>query len=75
MIAVVNSVLVGTCAGVAVEALPIGSLVTALAAGAIAGVATLSLQRRHHRGAIDAYRPENIDRAAILVSPAQQGER
>ena len=72
MVALVNSVLIGACAGLLLEALPIGSLAVALAAGAIAAVTTLSMQHRHHRRARDAYRPEAIDRAAIFVPPAQE---
>jgi ribose/xylose/arabinose/galactoside ABC-type transport system permease subunit len=74
MVAVVNSVVIGACAGLAVAALPIRSLVIALAAGAIAGLAALSIQRRHHRQASDTYRQELIDRAAILIPAIEQGE-
>jgi hypothetical protein len=74
MVAVVNSVVIAACAGLAVEALTNASLVVALAAGPIAGVASLSTQRRHHRQASDTYSPEGIDRAAIVV-PAAQGGR
>jgi hypothetical protein len=55
MVAVVNSVVIGPCAGLAVRKLAIGSLVVVLAVGAITGVATLLMQRRHHRRAMDAY--------------------
>jgi hypothetical protein len=74
MVAVVNSVLIGACTGLAVEVLPIRSFIIALAAGASAGAATLSSHRRHHRRATDAYTPQTIDRAAIFVSTPQQGE-
>ena len=73
MVAVVNSVVIGACAGLAVQALAIGSLVVALAAGALAGVAGLAIHRRHHRRASDAYTPEGIDRLATFVPAAQQG--
>ena len=33
---------------------------------------TLFVQRRHHRHAGDAYRPEAVDRAAIFVPAAKQ---
>jgi hypothetical protein len=72
MVAVVNSVVIGACAGLAVTILPIGSLVVALTTGAVAGLAALSIQRRHHRRASDRYTPEGIDRAAILA-PAVLG--
>ena len=74
MVAVVNSVVIGACAGLAVGILPIGSLVVTLSAGSIVGAATLSIERRHHRRTSAAYTPEGIDRAAIFVPPAQQGE-
>jgi hypothetical protein len=67
MVAVVNTVVIGACAGLAVAVVPIGSLGVPLAAGAIAGAATLSIQRRHQRQATDAYTPEGNDRAATFV--------
>jgi hypothetical protein len=70
MVAVVNSVVIGACAGLVFEALGVGSLVSALAAGAITGAATLKIQRRHQQRARDAYRPEDVDRSAILVPMA-----
>jgi hypothetical protein len=73
MVAVVNSVVIAACAGLAVEALTNASLVGAIAAGTIAGVSSLSVQRRHHRQASDTYSPEGIDRAAIVVPAAQWG--
>lgn len=73
MVAVVNSVLIGACAGLLLATLPIGSLAVALAAGAITALATLSVQHRHHTRARDAYRPDAIDRAAIFVPAAEQG--
>jgi hypothetical protein len=74
MVGVVNSAVIGACAGLAIETLPIGSFAVVLMAGSITGVATLVLHRRHHRRARDAYRPEGIDRAAILVPVAQETE-
>jgi hypothetical protein len=73
MVAVVNSVVIAASVGLAVGRLPIGSLAVALAAGAIAGAAALSIQRRHHRRASDGYTIEDIDRAAISVPDAQRG--
>jgi hypothetical protein len=67
MIAVVNSVVLGSCAGLLLRALGIGSLPTILAAGGIVGAAAVGLQRRHHCHVRDAYAPEAIDRAAIIV--------
>lgn len=73
MVAVVNSVVIGACVGLAVTMLPIGFLVVALAAGAIAGLAALSIQRRHHRRAIDRNTAEGVDRAAIFAPAAPWG--
>jgi len=73
MVAVVNSVVIGACVGLAVTMLPIGSLVVALTAGAVAGAAALSMQRRHQRRASDRYTPEGIDRAAIFAPAAPSG--
>jgi hypothetical protein len=74
MVAVVNSMVIGACAGLAVSIFPIGSLGVALAAGAIAGVTSLSKKRRHHRRVVEAYRPEDIDRAATFVPATEQGD-
>ena len=68
MVAVVNSAVIGACVGLAVTLLPIGSLVVALAAGAFAGPAALSMHRHHHRRAFERYTPEGVDRAAIVAS-------
>jgi hypothetical protein len=67
MIAVVNSVVIAAT-------LSTGSLSLVLAVGAVTGVATLILQRRHHVRVRDAYAPEAVDRAAIFVPPAQTAE-
>jgi hypothetical protein len=57
MVAVVNSVVIGACGGLIVETLFTGSLLVALAVGAVTGVATLIVQRRHHLRVRDAYAP------------------
>jgi hypothetical protein len=72
MVAVVNSVVIGACVGLAVAALPIHSLAVALVVGATTGLAALSMQRRHHRRASVAFRPEGIDRAATLIRVTEQ---
>ena len=74
MVAVVNSVVIGACACLAVAVVPIGSLGVALAVGAVAVVATLSIQHRHHRRASDASRTDTIDRAATFVPATHRGE-
>ena len=74
MVAVVNSVVTGACAGLLIAILPIGSLAVVLAAGAVTGAAALWIQRRHHRRASDAYTPERVDRAAISLPAARQTE-
>jgi hypothetical protein len=72
MVAVMNSVVIGACAGLLLEALNAGSLAITLAAGAVIGASTLLVQRLHHGRARDASRPEAVDRAAIVVPQAKQ---
>ena len=67
MVAVVNSVVVGACAGLMLEAAGVHSAAIAVAAGAVVGAAAFALHARHHRRARDAYSPEAVDRAAIVV--------
>jgi hypothetical protein len=71
MVGMVNSAVIGACAGLAIQTLAVGSFAVALIGGSITGVVTLVLHRRHHRRARDAYRPESIDRAAIVLPMAQ----
>lgn len=75
MVAVVNSVVVAACAGLALEAAGVHSLAIPLAVGAVTGAGAFSLHERHHRRARDAYSPEAVDRAAIFVPPAQPPAR
>jgi hypothetical protein len=70
MVAVVNSVVVGACAGLVLEAAGVHSLEMPVAVGAVVGAAAFTLQERHHRRARDGYSPEAVDRAAILAPPA-----
>ncbi len=70
MIAVVNSVVVAACAGLALEAAGVHSLAIPVAVGAVVGAAAFSLHERHHRRARDAYRLDAVDRAAIVIPPA-----
>ena len=71
MVGVVNSVVIGACAGLVLEALGVGSLALTLAAGAVAGTVAATIQRRHHRRARDGFGPEAVDRAAIFAGAAQ----
>jgi hypothetical protein len=71
MVAVVNSVVVAACAGLVLEAAGVHSLAIPLAAGAVVGAAAFTLHERHHHRARDAYSPEAVDRAAIVVPPSQ----
>jgi hypothetical protein len=71
MVAVVNSVVVGACAGLVLEAAGVHSLAVPVVVGAVVGACAFTLQERHHRRARDAYSLEAVDRAAILV-PASQ---
>jgi hypothetical protein len=70
MIAMVNSVVVATCAGLVLEAAGVHSLAIPVAVGAVIGAAAFTLHERHHRRARDAYSLEAVDRAAILVPPS-----
>jgi hypothetical protein len=72
MVAVVNSVVVGACAGLVLEAAGVHSLSIAVGVGALIGGGAFSLHERHHRRARDAYSPEAVDRVAIFVPPSQQ---
>ena len=74
MVGMVNSAVIGACAGLAIQTLAIGSFAAALIGGSITGVVTLDLHRRHHRRARDAYRPESIDRAAIVLPTVLDAE-
>ena len=67
MVAVVNSVVVAACVGLAVEAAGAGSLAIPVCVGAVAGAGAFSFHVRHHRRARDAYSPAAVDRAAIFV--------
>jgi hypothetical protein len=72
MVAVINSVVVAACAGLVLEAGGVHSLAIAVALGAVIGAAAFTLHERHHRRARDAYSPEAVDRAAIVVPPSQR---
>jgi hypothetical protein len=74
MVAVVNSVVVAACAGLVLVATGVDSLAIPVAVGALVGAGAFSLQERHHRRALDAYSPEAVDRAAILISPPQPAD-
>jgi hypothetical protein len=74
MVAVLNSVVIGSFVGLLLQTLGVGSPVITLAAGATVGAAALLVQRRRHRLVLDAYSPDAIDRAAIFVPEPQQAE-
>jgi hypothetical protein len=74
MVAVVNSVVVGACAGLTLEGVGVNSLAIPLAYGAVIGVGAFSLHERHHRRARDAYSPDEVDLAAILIPHPNQAE-
>ena len=71
MVAVVNSVIVAACAGLVLEAAGVDSLAIPVATGAVVGAAAFTVHERHHRRARDSYRPDAVDRAAIVAPPAQ----
>ena len=74
MVAVVNSVVAAAVAGVALAAADVHPLALPLAVGALVGAGALTLQQRHHRRARDAYTPEGVDRAAIVIPPSPQAD-
>ena len=74
MVAVVNSAVIGSFAGLLLQTLGVGSLAITLTAGATLGAAALLIRRRRHRLVLDAYSPDAIDRAAIFVPEPQQAE-
>jgi hypothetical protein len=74
MVAVVNSVVVAAVAGVALAAAGVHPLAVPLAAGALVGAGALTLHQRHHRRERDAYTPEGVDRAAIVIPPSSQSD-
>jgi hypothetical protein len=71
MVAVINSVVVGACAGLMLEAAGVHSVAIPVALGAVVGAAVFTLHERHHSRARDAYSPEAVDRGAIFVPPSQ----
>jgi hypothetical protein len=74
MVAVVNSVVVAACAGLVLVAAGVHSLAIPVAAGAVVGAGAFALHERHHRRVLDAYSPDAVDRAAILISPPQPAD-
>jgi hypothetical protein len=74
MVAVVNSVVVAACAGLVLKAAGVHSLAIPVAVGAVIGAAAFTLHERHHRRARNAYSPEAVDRAAIVVPLSQRAD-
>jgi len=74
MVAVVNSVVVAACAGLALVAAGVDSLAISVTAGAFVGAGAFALHHRHHRRARDSYSAEAIDRAAIFIPPPQSAD-
>jgi hypothetical protein len=74
MVAVLNSVVLGACAGLLLQTLHVGPLATILAASSLVGAVALTIHRRHHGRALDAYAPEAVDRMSIVVPPAPPAE-
>jgi hypothetical protein len=70
-VAVVNSVVMAACAGLALVAAGARSVATPVAVAAVVGGAALALHERHQHRARDAYRPESVDQAAIFVAPSE----
>ena len=74
MVAVINSVVVAACAGLVLEAAGVHSLAIPVAVGAVIGAAAFTSHERHHRRARDAYSPEAVDRAAIVLPASQRAD-
>jgi hypothetical protein len=70
MVAVVNSVVIGVSAGLALAALPGVSLAVPLVTGAAVGATALWLHCNNQRRAGSAYELEGIDRYATLAAEA-----
>jgi hypothetical protein len=71
-VAVVNSVVVAACVGLALDAAGVPWLTVTLTAAAIVGAAALALHELHHRRAFVLYRPDAVDLAAIVEPPLYQ---
>jgi hypothetical protein len=74
MVAVINSVVVGACAGLVLEAAGVHSVAIPVTVGAGVGAAAFTLHERQHRRALGAYSAEAVDRAAIFVSPPPRAD-
>jgi len=74
MVAVVNSVVAAASAGLVLEAAGVDPLAIPLAVGAFIGAGAFALHERHHRRVLDAYRPEDVDRAAIFIPASQPSD-
>jgi hypothetical protein len=74
MVAVVNSVVVSSCAGLVLVAAGVDTLAIPVAAGALVGAGAFALHHRHHRRARDRYSPQGVDQAAIVVPSAQPAD-
>ena len=72
MVAVINSVLIGACAGLVVQTVGIHPLAITLAAGAAVAAAAQLVQPATTGAHATPIRPEAVDRAAIFVPTAQQ---
>jgi hypothetical protein len=72
MVAVVNSVVIGACAGLLLDAGGVHSLAIPVAVGAVIGAGAFSWHQRHHRRVRDDYSAEAVDRAAIFAPSSRQ---
>jgi hypothetical protein len=71
MVAVINSVVMAACAGLAFVVAGARSLAIAVAVGALVGGGAFALHERHQSRGHDAYRPEGVDLAAIFVAASE----
>jgi hypothetical protein len=75
MVAVVNSVVMAAFVGLLLEATGVHWLAVPLACGTAVGAGAFALHERHHRRALNAYRPEAVDRAAISLLPPGKADQ
>jgi hypothetical protein len=71
MVAVITSVVVAACAGLALVAAGVDSLALPIALGAVIGAAAFAVLERHHRRALAAFSPTGVDHAAIVVADSR----
>ena len=67
-VAVVNSIVLAACAGLGLGAAGVDDVAIPLVVGAVTAVGAFGWHERHHRRERDTYRPDAVDRAAIVIA-------